>query len=267
MSNFKEWYNEIADMPTQDDEGKWYDMEDGLYFQDLQRTKAASPRKKLSSKGLDFRAQVKQLGGVALKGTIKQKEWAEKIRHEKILQVEEDQQKLMVSVATLEKSKFWIDNREVAAGAIAHYAKNLMAAIKAANQLGRFLEKLSHYGVLNLLPDGLTLHRSIVKLIDESEVNFDLLEQINAGEVLALTKLFATEIEAAKQTYLKADHARLVGLAEQDLLKKARVVMGINVNTETDKIWMLEACRLYFKASQNLQDRKNATLESLDFFR
>ena len=44
-ANFKKWYDD-ADMPMKDENGKWYDAEDGLPFTAQQ---PASPRRAVSA--------------------------------------------------------------------------------------------------------------------------------------------------------------------------------------------------------------------------
>ena len=66
-----------------------------------------------SEKTLAARAVAKEAGGAALKGTRKQKAWAEQIRAEK-LRTMTDEQKAAVTKKTglFTHSKFWIENRE-----------------------------------------------------------------------------------------------------------------------------------------------------------
>ena len=55
----------------------------------------------------------KGFGGKALTGTAKQKEWAEKIRAEKLVKLpEDDARKIASGGGFLDTSKFWIDNRD-----------------------------------------------------------------------------------------------------------------------------------------------------------
>lgn len=80
----------------------------------------------------------KMFGGKALKGTARQKEWAEKIRAAKITCMSEknaimacDPTGLMVS------AKFWIENRDKDARAIGEFVekqKALLAACRAAKK-------------------------------------------------------------------------------------------------------------------------------------
>ncbi len=77
--NFREWYEE-ADMPERVNE-VWVDLETGIPYKP---TSPASQRTALSAKTQDARALAKSFGGKALTGTVKQREWGEQIRAEKL---------------------------------------------------------------------------------------------------------------------------------------------------------------------------------------
>lgn len=59
----------------------------------------------------ETRKAASALGGKALKGTPKQKEWAEKIRKECLGRVTEEVGAKLLSAAAAQTSKFWIENR------------------------------------------------------------------------------------------------------------------------------------------------------------
>lgn len=129
--NFSEWYNE-ADMPTKLEDGTWVDLETGIAFNaDKEFTKV---RKSLSTKALDAREIAKAFGGKALVGTAKQKEWAEKIRAEKLKSMQfEDAILVCDPTGLLGNSKFWIENRNASASDIAAFRreqKTLLTAFK-----------------------------------------------------------------------------------------------------------------------------------------
>lgn len=48
--NFNYWKNEIADMPTRDDKGNWYDLETGLYFDNSLNKKPSEKKVKVVRK-------------------------------------------------------------------------------------------------------------------------------------------------------------------------------------------------------------------------
>ncbi len=112
MNNFQAWYND-ADMPEKTTHG-WVDMETGIAFDPSVNylRKGYSSRSSVSKKALSSRNVAKLFGGKALIGTAKQKEWAEKIRAEKLQEMTEEQATLACAPSGLGKAaKFWIENR------------------------------------------------------------------------------------------------------------------------------------------------------------
>ncbi|ABM39735.1 hypothetical protein [Polaromonas naphthalenivorans] len=112
MSNdkgFDAWYRD-ADMPEQRN-GKWFDLETGLSFEDSYFNDVASPstRTKMSSTAITARAAASKFGGKALTGTKKQKEWGEKIRSELVQKLTPAQAEILVRYYPT--AKFWIENR------------------------------------------------------------------------------------------------------------------------------------------------------------
>ncbi|RLM24766.1 hypothetical protein BIY29_08605 [Brenneria alni] len=138
--NWQFWHDEIADMPTFDDAGRyWYDAETGLRYDSKTYylpTPAKRPPKKHSQKTLDARNVAKFFGGRALSGTAKQVKWAEVIRAEKIQQLTESQALICCDPNGLMKNAgFWIDNRERSAKDIGEFAeryKQLIADYQTA---------------------------------------------------------------------------------------------------------------------------------------
>lgn len=113
-SHFNYWYKEIADMPEKDEHG-WYDLETGLrYHPDAEYR---PQRKTASIKTIEHRKVAKKYGGLALKGTHKQKAWAEDIRATKIQELNEDKRPMLVrpDMKDIQQAKFWISNRELQA--------------------------------------------------------------------------------------------------------------------------------------------------------
>jgi hypothetical protein len=85
------------------------------------RKPAKTVRKKPSVKCLDNRKTAKFFGGKALKGTVKQKEWAEKIRTEFLESgsvSDEVKVELMQCGGFVDSASFWIDNRNTAKSAL-----------------------------------------------------------------------------------------------------------------------------------------------------
>lgn len=77
MVSFSQWYNEEADIPDLID-GEWVDLETGIRLGQKVSRNENKVRQSISEAGQDYRKYAKALGGKALTGTTKQKEWAEK---------------------------------------------------------------------------------------------------------------------------------------------------------------------------------------------
>lgn len=131
-TTFQEWYNE-ADMPTRGENGKWYDAEDGLPF-DPSRVYKKVERKSVSLDAKGFRAYAKQFGGVALTGTIKQKEWAEKIRYNILTKCNDEQAGILCSLAITTKASFWINFRNESAEQLSNRVTEIKKAIYEVNK-------------------------------------------------------------------------------------------------------------------------------------
>lgn len=138
MGNFSYWLEHIADMPEKKD-GQWVDLETGLPYNhnvDYATGEKRSSRRPLSDKAQDARAVAKQYGGRALKGTAKQKEWAEKIRAEKVTQMTDDQAEMACDPkGLLTNSKFWIEQRERSGAEIGAFVQEQQALLKQARSL------------------------------------------------------------------------------------------------------------------------------------
>lgn len=115
LDNFDAWYKE-ADMPMQDANGKWYDAETGIAYNDAYNYVPKKPARPVSAKTLQARADAKLFGGSALKGTRKQVAWAEKIRSEKIQHM--DAPEAIINTKRAQYASFWIDNRDMKSDAI-----------------------------------------------------------------------------------------------------------------------------------------------------
>jgi len=133
--NFQAWMDE-ADMPAKRPDGSWYDMETGLAYDPRVNYASHRPRAPLSNRVVEARAVAKLYGGKALKGTAKQKEWAEKIRAEKLSAMTEDQAEMAADpTGLLTSAKFWIENRQKRAGEIVEFVQEQKALLKLAAQL------------------------------------------------------------------------------------------------------------------------------------
>ncbi|MGV7078481.1 DUF5710 domain-containing protein [Testudinibacter sp. P80/BLE/0925] len=108
---FNEWMEE-ADMPKQDAQGKWYDAETGIPFEDNVVAVGAQKRSKIRQRSQNSRDYAKSLGGKALTGTMKQKNWAEEIRASKLKELNSDEASALVKSGGAEKASFWVENRD-----------------------------------------------------------------------------------------------------------------------------------------------------------
>jgi len=140
MTNFQAWLND-ADMPQKAADGSWFDLETGISYNPTHNYITGQARTTLSARALDARAVAKAFGGKALKGTAKQKEWAEKIRAEKLAGMTQDQAEMACDPAgLLTNAKFWIEARGRAAadiGAFVMNQKGLLAQARALKAAGR----------------------------------------------------------------------------------------------------------------------------------
>lgn len=110
--SFKEWHNN-ADMPMRDEKGNWYDAEDGLHYES---TSTRQSTELVSKTGIEALKIAKFYGGKALKGSAKQKAWAEQIRAEKIQSKKLTEQQIKDVLETgsfVDTAEFWIENREL----------------------------------------------------------------------------------------------------------------------------------------------------------
>lgn len=153
-TNFQAWLDE-ADMPTKAEDGSWFDLETGLAYDPAHNYITGAARQTLSAKALDARAVAKAFGGKALTGTAKQKEWAEKIRAEKLASMTQDQAEMACDPSgLLTNSKFWIENRAAAASAIGAFVtdqKALLAqarALKAAGRADEYSRAAAQYNAM-----------------------------------------------------------------------------------------------------------------------
>lgn len=133
MTNFEFWINEIADIPTRDEDGQWCDMEDGLPYRADFNYQSGQPRQRYapSAQAKQGRELAKAFGGRALKGTAKQKEWAEKIRAEKLREMDMDQAELACDPqGLLTSAKFWIEARRRKGREIGDFVQQQKAQLK-----------------------------------------------------------------------------------------------------------------------------------------
>lgn len=125
-------------------------------YKSYQAYKGGRPRSTLSAGAMGARADAKALGGKALKGSKKQKEWAEKIRAEKIREMTEDQARVACDPnGILSHSKFWIENRNKSGREIGEFVQEQKALLAEAREL-KAAGKESEYAVVASIYNNLT---------------------------------------------------------------------------------------------------------------
>lgn len=101
----------------------------------LQQTSKTNP--KAIAKAKAERTTAKAMGIKALKGSAKQKAWAEQIRKEFLQTVTDENALSLVADSELTASaKFWIETRNVGIEKIAKAMSDLVVATKTANEIG-----------------------------------------------------------------------------------------------------------------------------------
>ncbi|WP_129352082.1 hypothetical protein [Solidesulfovibrio carbinolicus] len=148
MDNFTYWLENVADIPEEDENGNWRDLETGFQYDpkiNYEACEKGTQRKTLSEKAMSGRETAKAFGGKALKGSFKQKEWAEKIRAGKLSSMTDEQAKLACDPnGLLTHSKFWIENRFKSGTEIAEFVteqKGMLKQYRAYPQTGHEEEK------------------------------------------------------------------------------------------------------------------------------
>jgi len=135
VGNFEAWH-ENADIPHQQENGKWVDLETGFEYEpNIDYSDCKIKRKELSQKAKDNRTIAKMFGAKALRGTVKQKEWAEKIRAEVLKSVTEKQATLLCASQSTSHSKFWIENRNLNAKEMGDIFEKICDIAKKYNEL------------------------------------------------------------------------------------------------------------------------------------
>lgn len=108
--SFSDWMEFEASIPMQDKDGEWFDLDTGIYFHEYNPPKKDQPpRYSPSAKTAEARAKARKNGGRALRGSSKQKEWAEKIRMQKLSALNDEQKQMVLRLDVLHAAKFWIE--------------------------------------------------------------------------------------------------------------------------------------------------------------
>jgi len=152
-NNFQAWIDQ-ADMPEQVN-GQWIDLETGVAYDPTHNYNTKAVRQSISPKAQDARNIAKAFGGKALTGSVKQKEWAEKIRAEKLAGMTQDQAEMACDPkGLLTAAKFWIENRGAFSSEIGEFVmqqKALLAQarnLKAAGQAAEYAAAAEKYNSL-----------------------------------------------------------------------------------------------------------------------
>lgn len=179
MSHFNHWKNEHADMPEKAEDGTWHDLEDGLAY-DANADYGYNAKPQLSDKqkairqiSLDKATKSRKLakfyGGKALKGSAKQKSWAEAVREGVLSSTslnDEQKESLVQCGGFTDKASFWIDNKDLNHSKFT--AENIVAQYSGLAELeSAFSNDRSNY------TSDIERHISgIVKYMNDCDFNF-----------------------------------------------------------------------------------------------
>ena len=208
--SFREWF-EDADMPMRRDDGTWYDAETGISFS---ASSEAAPYRIQYNPSADvqgYRDYAKQFGGKALTGSPKQKDWAEKIRAEKLAEAKDHAGVDVLARSKLFSSaKFWIENRTEKGGVLAEYATNYLAVMRMMQKLADTAVAIQRKEKTNIITTAkpvYALHEKYMRELGKSESNIKLLtEQIVSAalnESSVLITQFADIVKAMNQPQAK----------------------------------------------------------------
>lgn len=264
ISSFSEWYEE-ADIPEFDEELKlWRDLETGLYYDPFGKLDGSKPCQPVAPRYVpsenvkNARKFIKTIGGKALTGTPKQKEWAEKIRLDKMIELDPEDAKQVVFHEIFAHSKFWIETRDKSAESILTFARRVISYTKIINELGKVLNILAEYADVkfnHMIEDPKVInysdkYRELLKPYNQISENYDFSVEFNISEIAELIKIIKTEIVEYYPKWLEAKYNRLLKNAIIDLRKKASAVIQINGNANISQIQIIETCRLYYLSKE-----------------
>ena len=147
MTNYEAWV--AAEQPTKNAQGIWVDENGFTYRPEWDYVANKPVAFQISNKALDARAGVKIYGAKALKGTAKQKDWAEKIRAEKVSQLRSIDDAIIVCDPTslAATAAFWIDSRTRSGAEFAGFIKEYRALLARAKALKESGESAAYAAV------------------------------------------------------------------------------------------------------------------------
>lgn len=264
ISSFAEWYEE-ADIPDFDYDLKlWRDLETGLYYDPFGKldgskpSQPPTPRYVPSDDVKKARQFIKTIGGKALTGTPKQKEWAEKIRLDQMTKLDPEDAKQVVFHEIFAHSKFWIETRDKSAENILTFARKIISYTKIINELGSVLGIIAEYADVKfnrLIEDPKVInysakYREFLRPYTQVTENYDFSVEFNIKEIAGLIKDIKTDIAEYHPKWLEVKYNRLLDNAIIDLRKKANAVVLINGNAKISQIQIIETCRLYYLSKE-----------------
>lgn len=255
----------------QREDGTWYDAETGFDYSEWrnQEEKVSKPKYVPSDKVQAHRAYAKLFGGKALTGTDKQKNWAEKIRAEKLAQVSDNlAAKMLTVIYPAESAKFWIENRDKPASQMAAYAGRYMSAVKGLNRVAALIEQVHvNDKTRNVVRNKplYELHRQYAAMLESSSTDFNKfgdaelseleqkVEQANKDFADAATVLNAPKPKAQQPVKPKKGETK-----EDQAVREALQAM----DSSDDPMVQLTAC---VKALYAINARGSAQFDSIDF--
>jgi hypothetical protein len=253
-SSFSEWKEE-ADIPMKDEDGNWYDAETGISFKDWSAGETKTIRKKVSVITTEYRKTIRDIGGSSLSGTMKQKEWAEKIRADKVKQLQDDQRHILVAAyKVFDKASFWIANRDKAATEIYNYAVSYKDVSNALNQLNNSILKMEKLKAVELIKSMTEIWRKTEDVLNESLEDINEIKSINVADLIALSQSSNQDVDNLKTIYQKEQYELSIQNSKNDLDKKLKSLVATTVSK--DPLFALEKCRLVLRAIENL-DKAN----------
>jgi hypothetical protein len=259
-SSFSQWQEE-ADIPTQNENGDWYDAETGILFKDWVASETKTIRKKVSLPTVDYRKTIKEIGGNALIGTMKQKEWAEKIRVDKVMQLSEEQRHILVAeYKVFDKASFWIGNRNKNANEIYAYATSYKDAVNALNQLSKAIVKMEELKAIDISKNMMDTWRKNENILNDSVENINEIKKIDVADLIALSQTNDPVLDTLKSNYQKESFNIAVQNSKNDLDKKVKSLIAITVSK--DPLFALEKCRLVLRAIENLEKANKRELNT-----
>ena len=265
MVSFSQWYNEEADIPQLID-GEWVDLETGIPFSAWAKSQGRNEnkvRQSISAAGQDYRKYAKALGGKALTGTIKQKEWAEKIRFNILKQLPQASQEMLVTHEAFQSSKFWIEMRDISAQRLSDFAVKVFSATRALNTLARKIEEAFKYEANHIYQP---LHEKWIAANRSYEQalqgDLDKIDDIKVTDIINEANSYTDEIAQAKEIWQTNQKNKKIANADRDLEQKRINVLKLTGNESALDI--IEKCRLFLKAKNNMSEAQAMALSAFD---